>query len=154
MLITQILCVQHHIFFEQLRYLKRLKESKEFPDVSGIKDVTFLIAATLERHSEIEEEFLYPKLKSALGNGVGPVGVMEEEHRQIHSILEILKKTDDPQKIQVETSHFIIYLQDHLAKEENFLFTLAEQFLGKEKLEEAAREAGFSNHEGEMLAHY
>ena len=154
MLITQILCIQHHVFFEQLDYLKHLKEMKESPDVSGLKEVTFAIAEALEKHSAVEEKFLYPKLKAAFENKLGPVGVMEQEHREIHHILESLKQTNDPQKIQVETSRFIIYLRDHLAKEENFLFTLAEQFLGKDKLEEAAREAGFSNHKGEMLVHY
>jgi len=150
MKITDYLIIQHRLIQSQLNFLKDLKESRRQGDVSGIKEMIFLIHNSMRRHSGIETDYLFPALRPYLGEEMGTRAVIEFEHRGINEILEKLRNADDPKTIQVESSRFIIYLRDHIAKEENILFPMAEESLGKECLEDMAKEVGILDQQGKL----
>lgn len=139
MKITEYLSSQHDVFLEELSFLERFKASQKGDDVGGLKEITLAIAFAVERHAELEEKFLFPELNGHLEQKMGPVAVMEFEHEEIWKILQVLKETEDPQTIRLEVSKFIVFLRDHIAKEEKALFVIAEESIDFESLEIAAQ---------------
>ena len=96
------------------------------------------------KHFAMEEEVLFPKMEEFMGSGEGPIYVMKMEHSQIKSIINQLgeaieAKNKDKALGLGET--FMIMTQQHNMKEEQILYTMAEQLpIEKEKtLEEMKR---------------
>ena len=96
------------------------------------------------KHFAMEEEVLFPKMEEFMGGGEGPIYVMKMEHNQIKSIINQLgeaieAKNKDKALGLGET--FMIMTQQHNMKEEQILYTMAEQLpIEKEKtLEEMKR---------------
>ena len=96
------------------------------------------------KHFAMEEEVLFPKMEEFMGGGEGPIYVMKMEHSQIKSIINQLgeaieAKNKDKALGLGET--FMIMTQQHNMKEEQILYTMAEQLpIEKEKtLEEMKR---------------
>ena len=139
MKITEYLSSQHDIFLEELSFLERFKASQKGNDVRGLKEIVLAIASSVEKHAELEEKFLFPELNCHLEQKMGPVAVMEFEHDEIRKILGFLRETEDPHTIRLEVSKFIVFLRDHIAKEEKALFVIAEESMGCESLEIAGQ---------------
>lgn len=82
------------------------------------------------RHFAMEEEVLFPEMEKFMGGGEGPIHVMKMEHSQIRSIIEQMGEA-----INDKNSHkalglgetFMILTQQHNMKEEQVLYTMAEQ---------------------------
>ena len=96
------------------------------------------------KHFAMEEEVLFPKMEEFMGGGEGPIYVMKMEHNQIRSIINQLgeaieAKNKDKALGLGET--FMIMTQQHNMKEEQILYTMAEQLpIEKEQtLEEMKR---------------
>ena len=83
MKITEYLAVQHNLFLEQLSFLEELKASQKLADASGLKEVVFSIARVVQKHAKLEEKLLFPELEPQLGEEMGPIGIMEFEHKEI-----------------------------------------------------------------------
>ncbi len=82
------------------------------------------------KHFAMEEEVLFPKMEEFMGGGEGPIYVMKMEHSQIKSIINQLgeaieAKNKDKALGLGET--FMIMTQQHNMKEEQILYTMAEQ---------------------------
>ena len=135
MMITEYLTSQHHVFLTQLSFLEELKNAQKLLEPAGLKEVVFMISKAVEQHADIEEKFLFPELEPHLGDQMGPVAVMEFEHGEIRKVLHALRETDDPQVIRLEVSKFIVFLRDHLAREETVLFPMAQELVGLKRLE-------------------
>ena len=151
MTIVEYLQVQHRVFLDQLAVLEDLKNSKKLRDKMVLKYLVFFIAKILEKHAKLEEEFLFPELVPSLGEEMGPVRVMEFEHGEIRKILAALKETDDSNDILVETAKFIVFLRDHIVKEEKVLFPLAEEFVEENRLRAMVKKAGLVGKRGEAV---
>lgn len=81
------------------------------------------------KHFAMEEEVLFPKMEEFIGSGEGPIYVMKMEHAQIRSIIDqmgqaIEAKNKDKALGFGET--FMIMTQQHNMKEEQILYTMAE----------------------------
>lgn len=134
--LTHYLSIQHGIFLEQLKFLEELKNSLKDRESLALKQVAFSIARVVEQHGNMEEKFLFPALVPHLGKKEwGPVQATEFEHKEIRNILAALNETDDPRSIRIEAAKFILFLRDHIAKEERVLFPLAQKLVGDERLE-------------------
>ncbi len=96
------------------------------------------------RHFAMEEEVLFPKMEEFLGSGEGPIYVMKMEHAQIRSILDQMGEaieTKNQQKALGFGETFMIMTQQHNMKEEQILYTMAEQLpIEKEKIVEQMKE--------------
>ncbi len=96
------------------------------------------------RHFAMEEEVLFPKMEEFLGSGEGPIYVMKMEHAQIRSILDQMGEAIEAKNQQKALGFgetFMIMTQQHNMKEEQILYTMAEQLpLEKEKVVEQMKE--------------
>jgi hemerythrin-like domain-containing protein len=98
-------------------------------------------------HFAMEEDVLFPKMEEFVGGGEGPIYVMKMEHDQIRSIINSLGEAieaKDRQKALGYGETFMIMTQQHNMKEEQILYTMAEQlpFDKKETLEKMQRIKG------------
>ena len=89
-------------------------------------------------HFAMEEEKLFPKMEEFIGSGEGPIYVMKMEHNQIRSIINQLGEainSKNQQKALGLGETFMIMTQQHNMKEEQILYTMADQLpLQKEAL--------------------
>jgi regulator of cell morphogenesis and NO signaling len=118
-------------------------ENGESTQFSQLRPAVENFIAELGPHSEREEEVLFKMMEAYLGRGMGPIAVMEYEHKQAKSLIgSFLEKTAGNVEI-VEVEMMKEYsrliknayhtLVDHFAKEENVLFPMAERVLSDEE---------------------
>ena len=113
--------------------------------------MVFTIADAVEKHGELEEQYLFPELEPHLGKEMGPLAVMEFEHEEIRKILGALKEACDAHTIRLETAKFIVFLRDHIAKEEKVLFPMAEDLVNGARLEAMGKTAAMRDRMRRML---
>jgi hemerythrin-like domain-containing protein len=99
----------------------------------------FLTVFVDKCHHGKEEEFLFPALEAAgIAREGGPVGVMLHEHEQGRKLVAKLKaavsglRTADQSAataIQETGNQYVALLTDHIAKENNMLFKMADERL-------------------------
>ncbi len=96
------------------------------------------------KHFAMEEEVLFPKMEEFMGGGEGPIHVMKMEHSQIRSVIEQLGEAindKNKQKALGLGETFMILTQQHNMKEEQVLYTMAEQLpFDKEEILEKMKE--------------
>jgi len=89
----------------------------------------------LTNHFKMEEMALFPMLEQKTGITEGPTQVMVMEHEQMR---ELLSKMEDALEENNNNRFFglsetlMILMQQHNMKEEQMLYTMAEQYLGDE----------------------
>lgn len=129
MRITDALRGEHGLFYAMFGEINTamLGPGYELPTVA--RTLTGLLAS----HARLEENHLFPALRSHIGDQ-GPLAVMEMEHRQIDQLLDNMATTDNPAMLQQYTQALIELCVGHFAKEEGILFHLAEQYLSDEDL--------------------
>jgi hemerythrin-like domain-containing protein len=144
--ITDYLTIEHRVFLEQFAYLEELKAAQEDENSAGLKEAAFAIVRAVEKHAELEEKFLFPALEPFLGaQQMGPIAIMEFEHKEIRAILDALREAKEAHSIRVETSKLIVFLRDHIAKEEKVLFPIAEERIGSDRLRAMVQESGLAD---------
>ncbi|MBI3329138.1 MAG: hemerythrin domain-containing protein [Nitrospinae bacterium] len=133
---TECLNTEHGVFLRQLSMLEKLLEEDASREV--LRAVTLTIATAVEWHRAVEEQFLYPAIVREYGQGFPPIQVMEAEHAQIEACIKgIAERHNDMQGLVRE---FIDTLRQHIGKEINVLFPLAEAKISAGELEQMACE--------------
>lgn len=87
----------------------------------------------LNNHFSMEETVLFPAFEAATGMAEGPTKVMEMEHEQMRELLAKLRAAlegKDKEKFFSVSETLMILMQQHNMKEEQMLYTMAEQYLG------------------------
>lgn len=108
--------------------------------VQHLDDILEFLTVFVDKcHHGKEEEFLFPALEAAgIAREGGPVGVLLHEHEQGRKLVAELKaavsglRTGDPDAggMLAETGkQYIALLTDHIAKENNMLFKMADERL-------------------------
>ena len=122
---------EHVSYTEQLDRLVRLVDGGG--DVAAAIAAARTLATPLLQHAKNEEVLLFPDLIARMG-GEGPVQVLQEEHRIIHTQVDRL--TGDPTRAEFATvlAAFSALLRSHIAKEENVLFPMSAEILGDTRL--------------------
>ena len=127
-------CCGHHNCIEELRsdHEKILAElDKLEADPEGhAKEFLEFTASLAEPHHHKEEEVLFPALeKAGIPKDGGPIGVMLMEHETKRGYVKELAdgKIDAAMKI-------VSLMRDHISKENNILYPMAEQVLTPEEL--------------------
>ena len=88
-------------------------------------------------HFTKEEEALFSEIEKFMPRESGPLGVMLEEHEELRSVNDIAQKaisdylgnSGNPEAkglIEKKGHHFIGLLRDHIYKEDNMLFEMAD----------------------------
>ncbi len=154
---TDLLSADHKIV---LRQLKRLEKSlDDFENDGGesehvIKDAGF-IESVVKKHLLKEEEILFPLLGKMPGMGEGPLKMLYLEHEAFKSnnikfqeLIFLLRNKEDAASFKSDLLEkgraIILVIREHIDKEDQILFPMAERFLGEEILLEATEKMSIS----------
>lgn len=143
---TEILSAEHRVIEQVLDCLEKIGEKAASSGIldldSGRKALRILRTFADHCHHGKEELRLFPMLQSrGLPTHVGPVAVMLEEHemgraeiRKMDAELAGAEHGErDAAKRFAEAAHnYVQLLRDHIAKEDNILFPMAESVLRDE----------------------
>ncbi|MFC4099337.1 hemerythrin domain-containing protein [Paenibacillus xanthanilyticus] len=101
--------------------------------------------AKLHRHSNKEEELLFPLMARYIGRDSGPIAVMEYEHDQAKRCLHLfLQRRGDGSQLTERTTiaemgrlaaDAVVILMEHFCKEEHALFPMANTMLSAQELD-------------------
>lgn len=132
MKITHALLGEHGALKAQFDHLETGVESAASLD--AVQSLGGLLGSALASHAAIENEILFPALRSAV-ELEGPLSVMMAEHDEIEGTLGKLADESDLDRARSLLRHALDVARDHFAKEEEVLFPMAERALGPEALE-------------------
>ncbi len=136
--VTQILSDEHKTVLERL---DRLEAALDGPtgevDIAAVESVLAFFQTGLPIHRRKEEEVLFPLLADKIGRGEGPVACMLHEHEIERGLVKQLRDAVERAKRGAETGGqtraagraILDLLRNHIAKEDEILFPLAEQVL-------------------------
>jgi hemerythrin-like domain-containing protein len=117
--------------------------------------IYFLSIFTDRCHHGKEEAHLFPTLVlKGVPERDGPVGVMLQEHvtgRAIVSSMRSAVENQDLVNLKQTMSDYATFIRNHIAKENNVLFPLADKVIPKEEQDEMAE--NFDIHEEDVVGH-
>jgi hemerythrin-like domain-containing protein len=115
-----------------------------------VEEVIRLLRTDLGLHLRKEEEILFPVLSPSLGKEGGPIGVMLREHEDLRQTLHTLNNAvvvfrAEPQAASLEKIlqrgyGLISLLRQHIQKEDNCLFPMANSNLTRARLQDLGTE--------------
>ncbi len=148
---TDILRADHRQVLKKLTKLEKLLNAPELDKRAQYEviDISQFFNNEAKLHFYQEEEILFPLMKSVPNATAGPVSVMSLEHEEFYrynerlqSLAEKLTAGNDVADFSDQlkkTGHAVIsLLREHIDKEDNILFAMAENFLGEEALVDMA----------------
>jgi len=107
-------------------------EEKANNSLSDAKELTEAFIADMERHFQREERVMFPEFESKTGMVNGPTEMMRQEHSQMRNLMQQLLgaiENSDKDKFFGLSETLMILLQQHNMKEEQMLYTMAQQHL-------------------------
>lgn len=132
-------------------------ENVDYQHLDAIVD--FIRIFTDECHHGKEEDLLFPALEAAgVPNYPGPIGVMLQEHATMRGIIKQLAteiqayrsgETDAGKRIAEQGRQYITWLRQHIEKEEQILFQIADVHLDEKQQNELF--TAFENLEAERI---
>ncbi|MBI2980569.1 MAG: hemerythrin domain-containing protein [Chloroflexi bacterium] len=136
---TEILKKEHEAVLGKLdnmeRVIAQLDKREEIAD--KLKELAAFFKADFWVHFDKEEKALFPEFDNFMPRGAGPLAVMLDEHKVLRDTNAVMQRAigsylnhDDSsevrEKIRRNGSHFIETLRNHIFKEDNILFAMAE----------------------------
>jgi len=150
----------HDAILSALKILDRIAEDIEKGATPGRADlakfIDFLKEFADKCHHGKEEGMLFPALTQAgMPERGGPVGVMLSEHvegrRFIKEMEGAIASTPDYRAFSAAAKRYSSLLQNHIGKENDVLFPMAENLLKADQLEKLYE--GFETHEKTVIGH-
>jgi hemerythrin-like domain-containing protein len=156
---TNLLIQDHRIILRALEVLQAMAERTEKGEAVGAEDVgtllRFLRAFADDHHQGKEESALFPELSRTCAIDYPSVRQMVFEHNQERSLVEGLEDALHTKK-GLEFVYFanrlIEFLSDHIEKEEDVMFVIAERWLSVEQDERTTSELAKFQVDPELLA--
>ena len=130
---------------EAISHLNRKEEiSAELGELAAFFKTDFWI------HFAKEEEALFPEIEKFIPRDSGPTGMMLIEHEELRSTntefqsaIEVYFRDADNLEakgmIQRYGTHFIEFLRDHIDKEDNILFMMADMHLDQTQIDKVIK---------------
>ena len=87
-------------------------------------------------HFKMEEEVMFPKIEERTGMSEGPTEIMRMEHNQMRQVLMQMQEATsnkDWEQFLGLADTFMILVQQHNAKEEQILYSMADNILSDVK---------------------
>ena len=112
-----------------------LMEEKASDSLSDAKEVTQEFIDDMERHFQMEERVMFLEFETKTGMTQGPTAMMRQEHTQMRALMSQMIDAIDAKnkdKFFGLTETLMILLQQHNMKEEQMLYTMAQQHLSAE----------------------
>lgn len=144
---THELTLEHRRISTLLQVLERLCRAVEV-DAPRLERAVDLLASYADRlHHGKEERHLFPALERAgLPRGHGPVQVMLDEHEEGRAGIDALRagvralRAGRPAKdLRSACARYVSLLREHIEKEDEVLFPMAEELLGASARAELTR---------------
>ncbi len=158
--VTEPLKWEHEVVLDQLRtFEKALDEA----DWNGVRDTLRFFDERLLLHRRKEEEILFPALGRHIGTEGGPIACMLHEHQDEREKIERIRSamargTGHPEtlkEVRGAGGYILGLLRNHIAKENQILYPLAEDTLSVEekgRIEEGMNAIGFCWQKGDLQA--
>jgi hemerythrin-like domain-containing protein len=151
---TEILVQEHRLIGQVLDFLEeaagRLEDGEEIDPDFFIDSAEFIAGFADGRHHRKEEDILFVAMTAKdMPADAGPVAVMLHEHEQgrrftagFRSAAELMKTGESSAVTDVVRNVFdyVNLLREHIVKEENVLFPMAEQIIDGGAMQRVARE--------------
>lgn len=103
--------------------------------IEGAKEAYEEFAKEIERHFQMEERVMFLEFEQKTGMTQGPTAMMRHEHTQMRNLLSDISKAieaKDKEKFFGSSETLMILMQQHNMKEEQMLYTMAQQHLSAE----------------------
>ncbi len=141
---TDILRDEHRVILGALATLERaadrLAAGRALPDGWWDQTLEWFRAFADHNHHAKEEKSLFPAMvKAGVPAGDGPISVMLHEHVQGRALVRAMAAEDTAQRAAAALQ-YVQLLRDHIAKEDGFLWPLAESVLDEQAVAAVARE--------------
>jgi len=127
---TEILKKEHE---KVLSILDRLEIDIKNKDTALMKKEIVILEREFNKHSlNKEEKALFPEIEKFMPREGGPTGMMIIEHKDLTESIgnfNLAIKTKNLDKLEGVGNHIITLLREHINKENNMLFMMAEMHL-------------------------
>ncbi len=103
--------------------------------IENAKEAYDAFAEATERHFQMEERVMFLEFEQKTGMTQGPTAIMRHEHIQMRNLLAEMGKAieaKDKDKFFGNSETLMILMQQHNMKEEQMLYTMAQQHLSAE----------------------
>jgi len=103
--------------------------------IESAKEAYEEFARETERHFQMEERVMFLEFEQKTGMTQGPTAIMKHEHAQMRNLIAEMGKaieTKDKDKFFGNSETLMILMQQHNMKEEQMLYTMAQQHLSAE----------------------
>ena len=110
-------------------------EEKANASLADAKELAEEFVADMEHHFQMEERVMFPEFEAKTGMTMGPTEMMRQEHSQMRNLMAQLSEAienNDKDKFFGLSETLMILLQQHNMKEEQMLYTMAQQHLSAE----------------------
>lgn len=100
--------------------------------IDSSKEAFELFAGETERHFQMEERVMFLEFENKTGMTQGPTAMMRMEHTQMRNLINDMGKAIDDgnkDKFFSNSETLMILMQQHNMKEEQMLYTMAQQHL-------------------------
>ena len=156
---TEDLRNEHEAILHVFTILDRMLSSTTKSDAENLQFgnelVNFLKIFADKCHHGKEEDLLFKELENkGVPNEGGPIGAMLQEHKQGREYIALMNKSLESKDLTNFKNAAIKYrdlLRNHIAKENNVLFMMADRLLDDKKQDELF--AKFENHEETVIGH-
>ncbi len=149
---TEMLKEDHQHVLKKLDDLEEITHQldKKGQVSAKLKELAAFFKTEFWVHFTKEEEALFPEIEKFIPRESGPIGVMLIEHEDLRNtnsrlqpaIASYLKDGDNAaarEVIQRDGTHFIETLRDHIDKEDNILFMMADMHLDQAQIDKVAK---------------
>jgi nitroreductase/hemerythrin-like domain-containing protein len=149
---TQLLKDEHQEVLQKLVAMEKVigRLDKTDKTLTELKDLTAYFKTDFWVHFTKEEEALFPEIETFLPRNAGPLGVMLMEHEELRKTNDRIQKAaadylgdsgDEATKreLREQGAHFIGVLRDHIGKEDNILFGIADMHFDQQQIDKVIR---------------
>jgi hemerythrin-like domain-containing protein len=110
-------------------------EEQASESLPSAKEATQAFVDEMEHHFQMEERVMFVEFEAKTGMSQGPTSVMRQEHMQMRNVMNQLLEAvenEDKEKFFGLSETLMILLQQHNMKEEQMLYSMAQQHLSAE----------------------
>mgnify|MGYP001564131522 CR=1 FL=1 len=119
-----------------LKILDGLEKNLETKDTNQAKKSIILLEKEFNKHSlNKEEKVLFLEIEKFMPREGGPTGMMIIEHKDLTDSIENFKRADNFKNLNEIGNYIIHLLREHIDKENNMLFMMADMHLDNNQRE-------------------
>jgi hemerythrin-like domain-containing protein len=146
---TEVLTAEHRVIETVLDALEKLAQNEGSAPADWAKAFDFIRNFADKCHHLKEEKLLFPALEErGIPREGGPIGMMLAEHEEGRGYVRAMAaalETGDRQLLRTHATAYIRLLREHIMKEDDVLFQMADSILSGDEQQKLLRD--FEEHE-------